>query len=90
MELKLSFKETITKKVNLDLDKVAKVLIKQNIDTMLDDFSCNIEDYLLEICDNKEVYNILECEENTSKLEGKLKSCLLSICNYESTSNQKG
>ena len=87
MELKLSFKETITKKVNLNLDKVAKVLIKQNIDSMLDDFACNIEDYLSEICNAKEIEDILECEENNSKLEGKLKSCLLSICEYEDTSN---
>lgn len=89
MELKLSFKETVTRKVNLDLDKVAKILIEQNIDSMLDDFTCNIEDYLSNICTSTEVENILECEENISKLEGKLKSCLLSICKYENTSSQK-
>lgn len=90
MELKLSFKEIVTRKVQLDLDKIAKILIENNIDFMLDDFSCNIEDYLSNIYDSKEVENILECEENASRLEGKLKSCLLSICKYENTSNQKG
>lgn len=54
---------------------------------MLDNFSCNIEYYLSNICDSKEVISILECEENVSKLEGKVKSCLLSICNYENTSD---
>lgn len=87
MELKLYFKKTIAEKVNLDLDKIAKILIEQNINAMLDDFSCNIEDYLSNICNNTEVENILECEENVSKLEGKVKSCLLSICNYENTSD---
>lgn len=87
MELKLYFKKTIAEKVNLNLDKIAKILIEQNIDFMLDDFSCNIEHYLSNICDSKEVISILECEENVSKLEGKVKSCLLSICNYENTSD---
>lgn len=89
MEMKLYFKKTILDKINLDLDKVAKILIEQNIDSMLDDFTCNIEDYLSNICTSTEVENILECEENISKLEGKLKSCLLSICKYENTSSQK-
>lgn len=87
MELKLYFKKTISEKVNLNLDKIAKILIEQNIDIMLDNFSCNIEYYLSNICDSKEVISILECEENVSKLEGKVKSCLLSICNYENTSD---
>lgn len=89
MELKLCFKKTILDKINLDLDKVAKILIEQNIDSMLDDFTCNIEYYLSNICTSTKVENILECEENISKLEGKLKSCLLSICKYENTSSQK-
>lgn len=90
MELKLSFNKIVTRKVQLDLDKIAKILIENNIDLMLEDFSCSIEDYLSNICDSKEVENILECEENASILEEKLKNCLLSIYNYESTSNQKG
>lgn len=39
MELKLSFKETVTRKVNLDLDKIAKILIEQNINITI----CNYE-----------------------------------------------
>lgn len=87
MEMKLYFKKTVLDKVNLDLDKISKILIEQNIDSMLDDFTCNIEDYLSNICTSTEVENILECEENISKLEVKLESCLLSICKYENTSN---
>ena len=88
MEMKLYFKKTILDKVNLDLDKISKILIEENIDYMLDDFISNIENYLSYICTDEEIENILECsEENISKLEGKLKSCLLSICKYENTSN---
>lgn len=87
--MKLYFKKTILDKVDLDLDKLSKILIKRNIDSMIDEFTSNIDDYLSTICSNSEIEDILECEENIPRLEGKLRSCLLSICNYESTSNQK-
>lgn len=90
MEIELYFKKTILDKVDLNLDKVARILIEEYIGIMLNNFTCNIEDYLFNICDDKEAESILECEENVSKLEEKLKNCLLSICDYESTSNQKG
>ena len=87
MEIELCFKKTVLDKTDVNLDKISRILIENSIYSMLDDFVCNIEDYLSNVCSYEEARKILECEENVSKLEEKLKSCLLSICRHESASN---
>lgn len=79
MELKLYFIKTIQDKINLDLEKLAKILIEDNIDTLLEDFEIDPSSYLTSITDKTD--EILECEDdNIPKISGELKAYLLALC----------
>lgn len=79
MELNLYFKKTILDKIDFDIDRLAKMLIEENIDCLIDTFINDAEIYLPSITDKTD--EILECEdENLSKISKELKACLLSLC----------
>lgn len=79
MELKLYFIKTIQDKINLDLEKLAKILIEDNIDTLLENFEIDPSSYLASITDKAD--EILECEDdNIPKISGELKAYLLALC----------
>lgn len=79
MELKLYFVKTIQDKMNLDLDKLARILIEDNIDMLLENFEIDPGNYLSSITDKAD--EIMECEDdNIPKISEELKAYLLSLC----------
>lgn len=79
MELNLYFKKTILDKIDLDIDRLAKILIEESIDMLLENFEADPGDYLSLITDK--VDEIVECEDdNIPKISKELKACLFSLC----------